>query len=156
MPVLVLGVLVLGAVIASGFLFSQRSPKEIRLVLSILLPVVVALVFGLLLLAGRVAMAFILLGLVFPFFKRLWRVYPAADENASSRGTKSGGLTSGAMSYNEALDVLGLEAGAERDDVEKVYRTLMLKVHPDQGGSDWLATQLTQARDILLSALDDE
>lgn len=156
MPVLVLGILVLAAIIASIFFLSRRSPKEIRLVLSILLPLLVALAFGLLLLAGRVAFAFILLGLVFPFFRKLWRVDGSTGQNPSGGGSPLGRNPTRVMGYDEALDVLGLQAGADRDAIDQAYRSLMLKVHPDQGGSDWLATQLTQARDILLSAIDDE
>ena len=56
----------------------------------------------------------------------------------------------GAMTENEAYEVLGLDARARPEDIRRAHRALMKKVHPDQGGSDWLASRINQARDILL------
>ncbi|MGB2207446.1 MAG: hypothetical protein ACPH2A_04950 [Parvibaculales bacterium] len=55
-----------------------------------------------------------------------------------------------AMSRAEALDILGLEEGASETDIETAYKALIVKNHPDQGGTDWLAARLNEARDILL------
>ena len=55
-----------------------------------------------------------------------------------------------AMSRAEALDILGLEEGASEIDIEAAYKALIVKNHPDQGGTDWLAARLNEARDILL------
>jgi hypothetical protein len=55
-----------------------------------------------------------------------------------------------AMDRAQALEVLGLEPEASKDDIEAAYKTLIVKNHPDQGGTDWLATQLNEARRILL------
>ena len=55
-----------------------------------------------------------------------------------------------AMSRAEALDILGLEEGASETDIEAAYKALIVKNHPDQGGTDWLAARLNEARDILL------
>ena len=55
-----------------------------------------------------------------------------------------------AMSRAEALDILGLEEGASADQIETAYKALIVKNHPDQGGTDWLAARLNEARDILL------
>ena len=55
-----------------------------------------------------------------------------------------------AMSRAEALDILGLEEGASADEIETAYKALIVKNHPDQGGTDWLAARLNEARDILL------
>jgi len=54
------------------------------------------------------------------------------------------------MSRAEALDVLGLEEGAGEAEVNEAYRRLMAQVHPDKGGSDWLAAKLNDARKTLL------
>jgi curved DNA-binding protein CbpA len=45
---------------------------------------------------------------------------------------------------------LGLEVGAQPDDIEAAYKALIVKNHPDQGGTDWLAAQLNEARDVLM------
>lgn len=56
----------------------------------------------------------------------------------------------GAMTEEEAYKVLGLDAGAGPEDVRRAHRALMKKVHPDQGGSNWLASRINQAKDVLL------
>ncbi|NHN35697.1 DnaJ domain-containing protein [Pseudomaricurvus alcaniphilus] len=58
----------------------------------------------------------------------------------------------GAMTRSEALQVLGLSDTAEKQDIIKAHRKLMQKVHPDHGGSDYLAAKINQAKDFLLKA----
>ena len=50
-----------------------------------------------------------------------------------------------------ALDVLDLAEGASRDEILKAYKDLIKKVHPDRGGSSYLAAEVNRARDVLLS-----
>lgn len=57
------------------------------------------------------------------------------------------------MSETEALEILGLHKGATRDDVVQAHRRLMQKMHPDRGGSDYLARKINLARDFLLERL---
>lgn len=56
-----------------------------------------------------------------------------------------------AMARVEALEILGLQEGASADEIEAAYKALIVKNHPDQGGTDWLAARLNEARDILLN-----
>lgn len=58
--------------------------------------------------------------------------------------------TSGPMTRQEALAVLGLGERATRDEIVKAHRRLMQKMHPDRGGSEYLAARLNEARDVLL------
>lgn len=54
------------------------------------------------------------------------------------------------MSLDQARSILGLASGADDREIETAYRRLMLRAHPDQGGSSGLAAQLNAARDRLL------
>ena len=56
----------------------------------------------------------------------------------------------GAMDRVEAYQILGLQPGASREDIQSAYRRLIQRVHPDHGGSSYLAARLNQARDVLL------
>ena len=58
----------------------------------------------------------------------------------------------GAMSADEAREILGVDGGASAQEVEEAYRRLMLKMHPDHGGSDWLAAKINRAREVLLQS----
>ena len=57
------------------------------------------------------------------------------------------------MGLDEAYEILGLERGASKEDVKEAHRRLMLKIHPDQGGSNYLATKINQAKDVILESL---
>lgn len=76
-----------------------------------------------------------------------WRDHASSRSGASSGGGAGGG---GAMDREEAFAILGLEPGASDDAIRKAHRTLMKRFHPDQGGSDYLAAKINEAKDILL------
>lgn len=54
------------------------------------------------------------------------------------------------MSKKQACEVLGIEPDCSKDEIIAAHRRMMQKVHPDRGGSDFLAAQINQAKDILL------
>ena len=68
-------------------------------------------------------------------------------------GSPGGGGTrsaSGDVSVEEAYAILGVKPGATPDQIKEAHRRLMVKLHPDHGGSDYLATKINRARDVLL------
>ncbi|MDG2319703.1 MAG: DnaJ domain-containing protein [Rhodospirillaceae bacterium] len=78
-----------------------------------------------------------------------WREEAGAE--ASGARDSSPSRSSGPMTRNEAHLALGLEPGASRREIKAAYRQLMAKVHPDRGGSAYLAAKINEAKDLLLS-----
>jgi DnaJ-domain-containing protein 1 len=73
-----------------------------------------------------------------------------AGERTAGTGRGNARTTSGDMSIDEAYAILGLSPGADADAIKEAHRRLMVKLHPDHGGSDYLATKSNRARDVLL------
>jgi hypothetical protein len=63
------------------------------------------------------------------------------------------GFKSGTMSADEARDILALKENATRKEIIQAHRKLMQKMHPDRGGSDYLAAKINQAKEALISQL---
>lgn len=74
-----------------------------------------------------------------------WSENAQADATAGRRAASSGKMTE-----QEAYQILGLKSGASAEDIGRAHRTLMKKLHPDQGGSTYLAARINEAKEILL------
>jgi DnaJ family protein C protein 19 len=105
----------------------------------------------LLILTGRGGAA---IGALVMFGPLLWQKFQAAHGPRVSQGAAQPGgqanRSSGAMSRQEALDILGLRPGASEAAIKEAHLRLMRRAHPDVGGSEWIATRINQARDVLL------
>jgi len=76
-----------------------------------------------------------------------WREHAQSDAGAghssrSARGSK--------MTEEEAYQILGIQPGADAETVTRAHRSLMKKLHPDQGGSTYLAARVNEAKEVLL------
>ena len=76
-----------------------------------------------------------------------WREDTQGD---TATGPGRRGWSSGKMTEEEAYQILGVQSGASAEDIGRAHRALMKKLHPDQGGSTYLAARVNEAKDVLL------
>ena len=83
-----------------------------------------------------------------PQLRSLWMLFSRNKEQSSASNNKA--KYTKAMSINEAYEVLGLNSSASKDEIILAHRKLIQKLHPDRGGSDYLASKINLAKKILL------
>jgi DnaJ domain len=76
-----------------------------------------------------------------------WREHVQRDAGAGAGARPAGG---GKMTEEEAYQILGLQLGASREQISRAHRSLIKKLHPDQGGTTYLAARINEAKDVLL------
>ena len=117
----------------------------------------------LLVLSGREGIAFGALAMFGPLIWQRWQAYRAGlssrpNRQQSNRADNASGngrqppprRPATGMTLDEAYQVLGLRPGATEAEIRAAHHRLMRTAHPDSGGSDWLATRINLARDVLL------
>lgn len=147
-----MGYLLLGALVVVGLLLVSRgiarmSRRAMKLFFWAGLFFLAATALVLFVLAGRFALAapagaIALWGMRAYLLARQIRANAGAKEKPIAQGTE--------MDRAQALEILGLDAQASPADIEAAYKALIVKNHPDQGGTDWLAARLNEARSVLL------
>ncbi|MGQ0528007.1 MAG: DnaJ domain-containing protein [Alphaproteobacteria bacterium] len=146
MPYLILALGLLIGFYAFSRFFMNATPDEIKMLIRNGSIAVVSLSILFLAVTGRLGTGLIILLLLFP----VWFKFFQKLGSGGTRRKKSAVPAPSGLSEKEALDVLGLEAGAGPDEIGDAYKKLMQKVHPDNEGTDWMAAKLNQARDRLL------
>jgi DnaJ family protein C protein 19 len=156
---LLLGTAILAVLLLTLRAFERASVTSIYLLLKWIGAFGGIALTALMLLSGRGPQALAGLVMVGPLLWRRWHRGGGAGfwgsgfggaGNMGSAGTAPPRRQSSAMTRAEAYEVLGLKSGANAEEVHSAHRRLMRMAHPDTGGSDWLASRINQARDVLL------
>ena len=98
--------------------------------------------------AGLFVIFKFLFGLLLRFFPVLAKIYGQKTKGSDPQGQKV--KSDQSMDREEALKLLGLEGDPSESDIRSAHKRLIQKIHPDRGGNEYIASQLNQARDLLL------
>jgi hypothetical protein len=79
-----------------------------------------------------------------------WREEARREEAKRDAGADARPASAGKMTQEEAYQILGLQPGASPEEVTRAHRSLIKKLHPDQGGTTYLAARINEAKDVLL------
>src|SRR5262252_9914339 len=74
-----------------------------------------------------------------------WREYTQGGAGTGARPADGSKMTE-----REAYQILGLQPGASPEEISRAHRSLIKKLHPDQGGTTYLAARINEAKDVLL------
>lgn len=162
MPMLLLGVIVLCFFLLGVKLFTSGNPKAMATSLRWVGGGVATLLALFLLLRGQFVIALMVAGFALWLFTE-GKFRPAIfDLFSRFLGMPNGAgpqprqpTRSDAMSVTQAREVLDVPAGADAETIKQAHHRLMLKVHPDVGGSDFLAAQINRAKQVLLDEIKE-
>ncbi len=151
---LVLGALTLFLFLGGLRAFERASVGSIKSLLAWIAALGGIALALLLILSGRGGIALGALAMFGPLIWRQWKAYRmsagAGTQQRSDSSAQPPPRRPSGMTVDEAYQVLGLHPDATEAEIREAHHRLMRAAHPDSGGSDWLATRINQARDVLL------
>jgi len=146
-------------VVLTRLLWLTRRPSRSTTTVT-LAAVVLVLGLGILAATGRLHWIAAVGAALLPFLRRgfsllrylpfLRGVFGAYQSARGDTGGRAAAADSGDMGPGQAQEILGLSTHPTRDEIIDAHRRLMQKVHPDRGGSTYLAQQLNEAKRVLL------
>lgn len=152
---LVLGALTLFLFLGGLRAFERASITTIKSLLAWIVALGGVSLALLLILSGRGGIALGALTLFGPLIYQRWRAYRMSvggQQQSAGSAEPPPRRQAGGMTREEAYQVLGLRPGASDGEIRAAHHRLMRTAHPDSGGSDWLATRINLARDVLLGS----
>jgi DnaJ-domain-containing protein 1 len=140
-----IGIAALALLWLLGRLFISTAPATLARAVRWLVAFLVAVAIAVFVYAGREALA---AALVPAFLAALLRWRPFAARRPNEDGGRGDG--GARMTRAEALQIFDLKEGASEDEIREAHRRLIVRIHPDRGGSTFLAAKLNEAREVLL------
>jgi Ca2+/Na+ antiporter len=153
MPVILLLIGLIIAVIGFVYLAKHATAHQLRMVLNIIGAAVLAIALTVLALTGRIWHATAIVAVVLPFVIAHY-VGRSGHRSARTKTSSPPGVHSTELTRKQAREILGLDENADDEAVKHAYRHLMSRLHPDHGGTDWMAERLNAARARLLGDRD--
>lgn len=148
--------LVIVAILILGFLLS-RTQLYAKFRKQVLLGAAAILILWLVV-TGKLHALFALVAAALPMMQRIVGVLTMIpgvrnfiSQATQSQQTQQPAAKTGPMTREQAAEILGVSPDASPAEIRAAHRKLMGKLHPDKGGNDFLASQLNNARDKLLS-----
>lgn len=145
-------ILLIGLIIGVAGLYRfliKANIQEIKALITATLILTLCVALFYLSITGRLPAAIAIISALAPFYIGWLANKRAKNSNNTDRQNSNSSMT-----REDALDILGLDANASDDDIKTAYKKLMKKVHPDQEGSEWMASKLNAAKDFLIHEKD--
>ncbi|MCV6620974.1 MAG: hypothetical protein OIF51_04390 [Cellvibrionaceae bacterium] len=152
--IILLALIFLAWYLRNRFISTPKADRK-RLITGWLLWLTVAIVVAMAL-TGRLHWIGGLMALSVPFIRQfaLWFMQRKLNEMDAKSNSQEVSSES-EMDRQKALQILNLGEQPNREEIVQAHRKMMQKNHPDQGGSDYLAAMLNQAKDLLIQELND-
>jgi hypothetical protein len=140
----------IAAMVALGYVLARVKTKTAAQTLRIVLGIGGVLIGTILTLRGLAVVGVPLLGAALGLLGVAVRGGKAETKARGDEGAGRSRPRAVTMTRREAAEVLGIAQTASETEINKAYRDLMKKVHPDAGGNDALAARVQEAREVLL------